>query len=51
MGAHGVAWGETGFKEVTKLYEINHPLTHDALQDALDQAKVFRKMLQEKEGE
>ncbi len=51
MGARGVAWGETGFKEVTKHYKINHPLTHDALQDALDQAKVFRKMLQEKEGE
>jgi DNA polymerase III epsilon subunit-like protein len=49
MGAQGVAWGETGFEDVTSHYAINHPLTHNALQDALDQAVLFRKMI-EKNG-
>ena len=51
MGRRGVAWSETGFENATKYYKISHPLTHNALQDALDQAKVFRKMLEDKEGE
>jgi DNA polymerase III epsilon subunit-like protein len=46
MGAHGVAWKDTGFEKATGYYEINHPLTHNALQDALDQAKLFRRMLE-----
>ena len=46
MGAQGVNWGETSFDNVTQHYAINHPLTHNALQDAIDQAKVFRKMLE-----
>ena len=46
MGLQGVAWEETGFEKVTKYYKINHPLTHNALQDARDQAEVFRKMLE-----
>lgn len=48
MGARGVAWRDTGFEKVTKYYKINRPLTHNALQDALDQAEVFRKMLERK---
>ena len=47
MGTHGMAWGKTGFEKVTKYYKMNHPLTHNALQDAIDQADVFRKMLEE----
>ncbi|GAB4425739.1 MAG: hypothetical protein Kow002_15140 [Anaerolineales bacterium] len=46
MGITGVAWSETSFEKVTKYYKINHPLTHHALQDARDQANVFRKMLE-----
>ena len=47
MGLRGVAWSETGFENVTNYYKINHPLTHNALQDARDQAELFRKMLEE----
>ena len=47
MGLRGVAWSDTGFEKVTSYYKINHPLTHNALQDALDQAELFKKMLEE----
>lgn len=47
MGLRGVAWSETGFENVTAYYKISHPLTHNALQDARDQAELFRKMLEE----
>jgi len=47
MGLKGIAWAETGFEKVMQHYGINHPLTHNALQDAIDQAVVFRKMLEE----
>jgi len=51
MGLRGVAWSETGFENATKHFKISHPLTHNALQDARDQAELFRKMLKDKEGE
>ena len=47
MGLRGVVWGDTGFDKVTKYYKFEHPLTHNALQDARDQAELFRKMLEE----
>ena len=47
MGTRGVLWSETSFDKVTEYYKIRHPLTHHALQDACDQALVFRKMLAE----
>jgi DNA polymerase III epsilon subunit-like protein len=47
MGMQGVRWADTGFEKVTKYFRINHPLTHNALRDALDQARLFRKMLEE----
>jgi len=47
MGQRGVAWGDTGFDKVANHYKFDHPLTHNALQDALDQAELFRKMLDE----
>lgn len=50
MGARGVPWSETAFDKVTEYYRIRHPLTHNALQDACDQARVFRKMLAEVKG-
>jgi ribonuclease T len=46
MGLQGVAWSETGFENATEHYKISHPLTHNALQDARDQAELFRKMLE-----
>ena len=47
MGMTGTAWAETGFAKVTEYFGIQHPLTHKALQDAIDQAELFRKMLEE----
>jgi len=47
MGLRSVPWSETSFDKVTEYYRIKHPLTHNALQDARDQARVFRKMLAE----
>ena len=46
MGMTDVAWTETSFAEVTEYFGIQHPLTHNALQDALDQAELFRKMFE-----
>ena len=50
MGAQGTAWGDTSFEKVTNYYGISHPLSHNALQDARDQAEVFRKMLEDVKG-
>ncbi len=50
MGLHGVSWYETGMHQVSQYYQENLTLTHHALQDALDQARIFRKMLTEAEN-
>jgi len=47
MGMTGVSWEETGWLHITHRYLGNRPLTHHALQDAQDQAEIFRKMLDE----
>jgi DNA polymerase III epsilon subunit-like protein len=47
MGMKGVPWSETAMYKVSKQYLDQRELTHHALQDALDQAKIFRKMLAE----
>ncbi len=47
MGFHEVTWEETGMQSVSSRYLDNKNLTHYALQDALDQAEIFRKMLTE----
>lgn len=47
MGLHGVPWEETGMQHVSHRYLNTQNLSHHALQDALDQAKIFRKMLAE----
>jgi len=47
MGLHGVPWEETGMRHVSLRYLNNLNLTHHALQDALDQADIFRKLLAE----
>jgi hypothetical protein len=44
MGMAGVAWAETSMRHVSRRYLEERPLTHHALQDALDQAALFRKM-------
>lgn len=45
MGKHRLAWGETVKKNVKKLYPTNQPHTHNALDDAKEQAELFREMM------
>ena len=45
MGLTGVSWSETGMNRVSQRFLGERELTHHALQDALDQAEIFRSML------
>jgi DNA polymerase III epsilon subunit-like protein len=47
MGMNGIHWEETGFEEITKHFHIEQSLSHNALQDAIAQADLFRRMLEE----
>jgi ribonuclease T len=47
MGMKGVPWNETGWQPITNRYLDNRQLKHNALQDAQDQAEVFRQLLEE----
>lgn len=46
MGKHRLSWGETVKKSVKKIYPTNLPHTHNALDDAREQAELFREMMQ-----
>jgi len=45
MGISGVSWDKTSMREVIHHFSGQSLLTHHALQDALDQADLFQKML------
>lgn len=47
MGMAGVPWSQTSWRYISPKYVTEHKLTHHALQDALDQADIFKKMLAE----
>ena len=47
MGLDGVAWSQTSMRNVSQRYLQGQPLSHQALQDAIDQAVIFQKMLAE----
>jgi len=47
MGMAGVPWSHTSWRFISPKYTAEHHLTHHALQDALDQADIFKKMLDE----
>jgi DNA polymerase III epsilon subunit-like protein len=47
MGMRGIQWTETGFEEITHHYQLKAALPHHALEDALAQAELFRRMLEE----
>ena len=49
MGMVGVPWTRTGMRHVSAHYQLDHPITHHALQDAQDQAELFRRMLTQRE--
>ena len=50
MGMTGTQWHASGFEEMIKHYHIEQALTHNALQDALAQGLIFRRMLEEQKG-
>jgi DNA polymerase III epsilon subunit-like protein len=45
MGLHGVDWIATSMPKVFARYQYDQMLSHNALLDARDQAKIFRYML------
>ena len=47
MGMTGVPWSLTSWRYIIPKYKTDHHLTHHALQDALDQADLFKQMLEE----
>jgi DNA polymerase III epsilon subunit-like protein len=49
MGITGVGWGETSHNAISQHLGLPSPLEHHALQDALNQAIIFRKILELRE--
>ena len=47
MGQAGVPWSQTSWRFISPQYAEKPQLTHHALQDALDQAELFKKILRE----
>ncbi len=47
MGLAGVSWVEASMKHISPRYLGNQLLSHHALRDALDQARIFRQMIAE----
>jgi DNA polymerase III epsilon subunit-like protein len=47
MGLTGVSWHQTTMNALAPRYLEGQPLSHHALRDALDQATLFRKLLDE----
>jgi DNA polymerase III epsilon subunit-like protein len=47
MGMRGVAWSETSHRSIGARYDVPEELTHHALKDALQEAKLFEQMLRE----
>ncbi len=49
MGLSGTEWAKTSMRHVSARYLGCRQLTHHALQDAVDQAELFREMLAEQQ--
>lgn len=47
MGIEGTAWEETSMANVTRKLGITIQLTHNALKDALDQARIYKILMEE----
>lgn len=45
MGQQGGGWFETSYNQVSRALQVDRPLAHNALQDARDQAELFRRLL------
>ncbi len=51
MGKLGTSWSETAKKNLDKRFlSNNHRHTHNALDDAIEQAEIFRKLLEHGKG-
>ena len=50
MGAYQKSWNDTSFEKVQKELGIQSPLTHHALEDAIQQADILKIILKELEG-
>lgn len=48
MGVTGVSWAETSMRTIGARYLGERTLSHHALRDAMDQAEIFRKLLEER---
>lgn len=47
MALSGATWSETSMKYVSPRYLDSREITHHALRDAIDQAEIFQKLLEE----
>jgi DNA polymerase III epsilon subunit-like protein len=47
MGCHRTTWAETSHREISRRYPDSHTLTHHALEDAFNEAELFRTLLAE----
>jgi DNA polymerase III epsilon subunit-like protein len=50
MGIRKTSWADTSYHKIRNSLGINAPLTHHALDDAIQQAKLLRILLKEMEG-
>jgi len=51
MGQEHVKWSQTSMRYISDHLDGNGPLSHNALQDAIDQAIIFEKMLNKASGD
>ena len=49
MGMKKCEWGKTTKKKFDKKYLSNKPHTHNAMEDAIEQAEIFNKLLNRKD--
>jgi DNA polymerase III epsilon subunit-like protein len=48
MGTHHTRWADTRYRDIAKHYQVEQDaLTHNALEDALAQAELFRRILED----
>jgi DNA polymerase III epsilon subunit-like protein len=48
MGKHDTLWAATRYRDIAKHYQMEQQaLTHNALEDALAQAELFRRILED----
>jgi ribonuclease T len=46
MGLYRTSWANTSYEDVCRALRVHQPLAHNALEDALDQANLFRILME-----